>query len=72
MNDIITEVKEIMLKFVDSKWDLIAKPAQEWLDGKADKDKLISAIIQADKECGGCGCEFDALYKRILELKEYL
>lgn len=53
MNDIITEVKEIMLKFVDSKWDLIAKPAQEWLDGKADKDKLISAIIQADKECGG-------------------
>lgn len=47
---------------------LIAVPAQEWLDGKADKDTLVSAIKQADKECGSCGCELDPLYKRVMEL----
>ena len=41
---------------------------QEWLDGKADKDTLVSAIKQADKECGNCGCELDPLYKRAMEL----
>ncbi len=45
--------------------DLIAVPAQEWLDGKADKDTLVSAIKQADKECGSCGCELDPLYKKL-------
>ena len=29
---------------------------------------LVSAIKQADKECGTCGCELDPLYKRALEL----
>ena len=38
------------------------------LDGKADKDTLVSAIKQADKECGSCGCELDPLYKRVMEL----
>lgn len=32
------ELKPIMEKFVASGWDLIAIPAQDWLDGKADKD----------------------------------
>lgn len=62
------ELKSIMEKFAASGWDLIAVPAQQWLDGKFDKDALISAIQQADKECGSCGCELDALYKRALEL----
>lgn len=62
------ELKTIMEKFATSGWDLIAVPAQHWLEGKADKDILISAIQQADKECGSCGCEFDPLYKRALEL----
>ena len=44
------ELKAIMQKFAASGWDLIAVPAQEWLDGKADKDTLVSAIKQADKE----------------------
>ena len=59
------ELKVIMQKFAVSGWDLIAIPAQEWLDGKADKDTLVLA---ADKECGNCGCELDSLYKRALEL----
>lgn len=62
------ELKSIMEKFVASGWDLIAVPAQQWLDGKADKDTLITAIKQADIECGSCGCELDPLYKRALEL----
>ena len=41
------ELKSIMEKFVASGWDLIAVPAQQWLDGKADKDALTSAIEQA-------------------------
>lgn len=62
------ELKSIMEKFVASGWDLIAIPAQQWLDGKADRETLVSAIKQADKECGECGCELDPLYKRVLEL----
>lgn len=52
------ELKSIMEKFVASGWDLISIPAQQWLDGKADKDTLVSSIKQADIECGSCGCEF--------------
>lgn len=62
------ELKVIMGKFVASGWDLISIPAQQWIDGKADKDTLVSAIKQADGECGGCGCELDPLNKRALEL----
>lgn len=62
------ELKSIMENFVASGWELISVPAKEWLDGKSDKDALISAIKQADKECGSCGCELDLLYKRALEL----
>lgn len=62
------ELKFIMEKFVASGWDLISAPAQQWLDGKSDKETLISAIKQADKECGSCGCDLDPLYKRALEL----
>ena len=62
------ELKSIMEKFVASGWNLIAVPAQQWLDGKADKKALVSAIKQADKGCGNCGCELDPLYKRTIEL----
>lgn len=62
------ELKDIMEKFAESGWDLISVPAQQWLDGKSDKEALISSIKQADKECGSCGCEFDPLYKKALEL----
>lgn len=62
------ELKSIMEKFAVSGWNLMAVPAQQWLDGKADKDTLVIAIKQADMECGNCGCELDPLYKRALEL----
>lgn len=62
------ELKSIMEKFVASGWDLIAVPAQQWLDGKSDRDALVLVIKQADKECGSCGCKLDPLYKRALEL----
>lgn len=62
------ELRIIMRKFADSGWDLIAQPAQDWLDGKADIPALTKAIKQADEECGSCGCDFDPLYKRALEL----
>lgn len=62
------ELKSIMEKFVESGWDLISVPAQEWLYGTADMNSLIAAIEQADVECGSCGCDMDPLYKRALEL----
>lgn len=65
------ELKTIMQKFAASGWDLIAVPAEEWLDGKADKDTLVSAIKQADKECGSCGCELDPLYMNILRWRSH-
>jgi len=68
----VEELITIMKKFVASGWDLISVPAQAWLDGNGDKLVLISAIKQADKECGSCGCEFDPLYKRAIELQNLL
>ena len=62
------ELKSIMEKFVVSGWDLISIPAKQWLDGNADKDTLVSAVKQADEECGNCGCDLAPLYKRALEL----
>lgn len=62
------ELKSIMEKFAASGWNLISIPAQQYLDGKADRDILISAIKQADEECGSCGCDLDPLYKKALEL----
>lgn len=66
------ELKVILEKFAGSGWDLIALPSRAFLDAKGSKEDLISAVEQADSECGNCGCEFDPLYKRCLELKAFL
>lgn len=66
------ELKVILQKFVESGWDLIAIPSKAYLDGNGTKEDLIKAIEQADNECGNCGCEFDAMYKKCIELKEAL
>lgn len=66
------ELNKIITKFAESGWDLIDTQSKEWLNGEGDTDKLISVIKQADKECGSCGCEFDPLYKRAIELLELL
>jgi len=69
------ELTEILVKFADSEWDLIDAPATAWLAANAAGTvdvaltaALVAAIEQADEECGSCGCEFDPLYKRALEL----
>jgi sugar phosphate isomerase/epimerase len=69
---IMEELKVILEKFAESGWDLIAIPSKAYLNGNETKDNLIKAIEQADEECGNCGCEFDPLYKRCLELKALL
>lgn len=66
------ELTDILNKFASSGWNLIDKVSNDWLKGTGNKLNLIAAIEQADQECGNCGCEFDPLYKRALELKEYL
>jgi hypothetical protein len=65
------ELIQIIEKFSESGWDLIDVPSKKWLadNNLADATaELIKAVEQADKECGSCGCEFDPLYKRALEL----
>lgn len=62
------EVKGIIEKFAASGWALIAEPAQAWLRGEGDNRALVRSIEQAERECGSCGCELDALYRRALEL----
>lgn len=65
------ELIKIIEKFSESGWDLIDMPSNKWLEDQESSDataELIKAVEQADKECGSCGCEFDPLYKRALEL----
>ena len=62
------ELRPILERFATSGWDLIASPSQMWLDGNPDLPMLRNAILQAEKECGSCGCELDPLYKRALQL----
>lgn len=61
-------LKNILTKFAQSGWDLIDEPSQDYINGSGDKYTLIKAIEQADTECGSCGCEFDPLYKKALEI----
>jgi hypothetical protein len=62
------ELRGIVKRFAQSGWDLIAQPAKEYLDGADCREELVGAVRQADEECGSCGCEYDALYKRFLAL----
>ena len=62
------ELLPIMEKFAASGWDLIDAPAKAWLNGTDDRTGLIAALEEADRQCGSCGCDFDPLYKRALEL----
>jgi len=61
-------LKEILEKFASCGWDLIAVPAQQWLNGNENTPALVAAIQETDAQCGSCGCEFDPLYKKALEL----
>ncbi|HHY81481.1 MAG TPA: hypothetical protein GX505_02250 [Clostridiales bacterium] len=62
------ELRNIIKMFAESGWSLIDGPSKEWLEGKISNEDLLPVIAQADKECGSCGCEFDPLYKKAIEL----
>lgn len=62
------ELVQVVTKFAESGWDLIANPSKAWLAGNGDAKELLAAIEQADKDCGSCGCEYDPLYKKAIEL----
>ena len=64
------ELVGIVEKFAGCGWDVLDGPCKKWLtDGNpANEAELVKAVEQADRECGSCGCEFDPLYKRALEL----
>ena len=66
------ELAQILETFAASGWELLAAPAMDWLTGRGDKQTLLAAIRRADAVCGGCGCAYDPLYKRALELEAYM
>ncbi|MDR1525710.1 MAG: hypothetical protein LBS79_10745 [Tannerella sp.] len=71
------ELAKVITKFADSGWSLIDVPAKAWLQKRFESDRevvrnLIDAIEKADGACGNCGCEFDALYKTVLQSEELL
>jgi len=62
------ELTMIMTKFADCGWDLIDGPAEAWVSGSKSNADMMAIVVQANGECGNCGCEFDTLYKRAIEL----
>ena len=62
------ELKSILEKFADCGWELIDGISKEYLEGTAVREELVEVIKLAEEQCGSCGCEFDPLYKRALEL----
>ena len=62
------ELKSILEKFADCGWGLIDGISKEYLEGTAVREELVEVIKLAEEQCGSCGCEFDPLYKRALEL----
>jgi len=68
----MTELTEILQKFSESGWEVIAGPSKRWLSHMDNFQELCEAIEKADLECGNCGCEFDPLYKRCLEILKML
>lgn len=66
------ELRAILKRFADSEWELISAPSSAYLSGEDCNDWLISAVQQANEECGSCGCEYDALYRRFFELQNSL
>ena len=65
------ELVKIIEKFAESGWDLIDVPSKKWLASGKSADaanELRKAVEQANKDCGSCGCEFDPLYKKVMEL----
>ena len=67
----------IIEKFAASEWDGISGASAKWLESMNSGDlskeaavELEAALLKANEECGDCGCEFDALYKQALAMKD--
>ncbi len=61
-----------------AEWGL-KEAAQEWLQGRDDAEasqaaaaKLVPALEKAVAACGSCGCDFDPLYKEVLQNQDLL
>lgn len=61
-------LRSILSWFAQACWPLIATASRDYLDGKIDKAALLEAMKEADQQCGSCGCEFDALYKKVITI----
>ena len=71
------KLMKIIEQFAKCEYDVINTVSVKWLesmnDGEASKaaaNDLEAALLKADEECGSCGCEFDALYKQALAMKD--
>ena len=69
------ELVKIVVKFAESGWDILDEPSKKWLSVNNENgltntvtNDLIEAVKQANKKCGNCGCDYDPLYKSVLEL----
>lgn len=71
MNELNQKIVQLVEEFANSGWTLIATPAQAWLRGENCNQTLIAAVEQAEKQCGGCGCELDQAYQNFLMLKDF-
>ena len=62
------DLKQLLQRFADCGWELIALPSRAYLAGEGNTGTLRAALEQAQQECGSCGCELDPLYPRALAL----
>lgn len=61
-------LQSILEKFVQADWDLISAPSKAYLDDQCSPEVLLNALTEADRQCGSCGCDFDPLYKKAIDL----
>lgn len=47
------ELVQVVTKFVESGWDLIADPSKTWLDGNGDAKELLAAILKYNRKANG-------------------
>ena len=62
---------DLVKQFAECGWDVVDAPAKKWLsvtDCCDTNKELITALEQADKDCGSCGCDMDPMYKEALTL----
>ncbi len=71
MNELNQKILQLVEEFANSGWTLIAAPAQAWLRGENCNQALVAAVEQAERQCGGCGCELDQTYRDFLILKDF-